>query len=252
MESLAESMPGQATMPRFEDESINLRELIRRLAEDVVNAIMDAEADQLCSGGANSHNGYRERNLATCVGDITLRIPKLRNGSFFPEDVVERYQRVDRAVVAAVAETYATGTSTRKVQRVAEKLGISRLSKDRVSAIAQNLDADADELLGRDLGESRTPYLWLDATTSNAGAAGAWPPPPSSPRSAATKAAGAACWACPSWTPSRATRGPDSCAPSGTEASMGSSSSPRTPTRAWSGPSRRCSRARRDSAAPCT
>lgn len=164
MESLAESMPGQATMPRFEDGSINLRELIRRLAEDVVNAIMGAEADQLCSGGANSRNGYRERNLATCVGDITLRIPKLRSGSFFPEDVVERYQRVDRAVVAAVAETYATSTSTRKVQRVAEKLGISRLSKDRVSAIAQNLDADADELLGRDLGESRTPYLWLDAT----------------------------------------------------------------------------------------
>lgn len=164
MESLAESMSAQAAMPRFEDGSINLRELIRTLAEDVVNAIMDAEADQLCAGGANSRNGYRERNLVTCVGDITLRIPKLRSGSFFPEDIVERYQRVDRAVVAAVAEMYATGTSTRKVQRVAEKLGISKLSKDQVSAIAKNLDADVAELLGRDLGESRTPYLWLDAT----------------------------------------------------------------------------------------
>ena len=82
MESLAESMPGQAAMPRFEDGSIK-----------------DAEADQLCAGGANSRNGYRERNLATCVGDITLRISKLRSGSFFPENVVERYQRVDRAVV---------------------------------------------------------------------------------------------------------------------------------------------------------
>ena len=130
MESLAESMPGQAAMPRFEDGSINLRELIRRLAEGVVNAIMDAEADQLCAGGANSRNGYRERNPVTCVGDITMRIPKLRSGSFFPEDVVERYQRVNRAVVSAVAEMYATGTSTRKVQRIAEKLGISRLSKD--------------------------------------------------------------------------------------------------------------------------
>lgn len=164
MESLAESMPEPASMPRFGDGSINLRELIRSLAEDVVNAIMDAEADQLRAGGANSRNGYRERNLVTCVGDITLRIPKLRTGSFFPEDVVERYQRVDRAVVAAVAEMYATGTSTRKVQRVAEKLGISRLSKDQVSAIAQNLDADVAELLGRDLGGLRTPYLWLDAT----------------------------------------------------------------------------------------
>ena len=164
MESLAESMPEPASMPRFGDGSINLGELIRSLAEDVVNAVMDAEADQLCAGGANSRNGYRERNLATCVGDITLRIPKLRTGSFFPEDVVERYRRVDRAVVAAVAEMYATGTSTRKVQRVAEKLGISRLSNDQVSAIAQNLDADVAELLGRDLGGLRTPYLWLDAT----------------------------------------------------------------------------------------
>ena len=164
MESLAESMREQPAMPRFEDGSVNLRELIRRLAEDVVNAIMDAEADQLCSGGANSRNGYRERNLVTCVGDMTMRIPKLRSGSFFPEDVVERYQRVDRAVVSAVAEMYATGTSTRKVQRIAEKLGISRLSKDQVSTIAKGLDSDVAELMGRDLADARTPYLWLDAT----------------------------------------------------------------------------------------
>ena len=157
MDSLAESMPEQAMMPRFEDGSINLRELIRCLAEDVVNSIMDAEADQLCAGGANSRNGYRERRLVTCVGDIALRIPKLRSGSFFPEDVLERYQRVDRAVVAAVAEMYATGTSTRKVQRVAEKLGIHKLSKDQVSAIARNLDEDVAELLGRDLGGARIP-----------------------------------------------------------------------------------------------
>ena len=68
MGSLAESMREQPAMPRFEDGSVNLMELIRRLAEDVVNAIMDAEADRLCAGGANSRNGYRERNLVTCVG----------------------------------------------------------------------------------------------------------------------------------------------------------------------------------------
>ena len=59
----------------------------------------------------------------------------LRSGSFFLEDVIERHQRVDRAHVAAVVEIYATGTNTRKVQRVAEKMGVSRLSKDQVSAI---------------------------------------------------------------------------------------------------------------------
>ena len=68
MGSLAESMREQPAMPRFEDGSVNLRGLMRRIAEDVVNAIMDAEADQLCAGGANSRNGYRERNLVTCVG----------------------------------------------------------------------------------------------------------------------------------------------------------------------------------------
>lgn len=98
MESLAESVREQPAMPRFEDGSVNLMELVRRIAEDVVNAIMNAEADQLCAGGANSRNGYRERNLVTCVGDITMRIPKLRSGSFFPKDMVERYQRVGRAV----------------------------------------------------------------------------------------------------------------------------------------------------------
>ena len=111
-------------MPRFENGSVNLREPMRRIAEDAANAIMDAEADQLCSGGANSRNGYRERNPVTCVGDITTRISKLRPGSFSSEDVVERHQRVNRAVVSAVAEMYATGTSTRKVQRIVEKLGV--------------------------------------------------------------------------------------------------------------------------------
>lgn len=61
---------------------------------------MDAEADQLRGGG----NGHRKRGLTTCVGTLTLHIPKLRSGSFFPEDILERYQRVGRALVAAVAE----------------------------------------------------------------------------------------------------------------------------------------------------
>lgn len=151
-------------MPRFSDGAIDMRELLPRLAKQVVNAAMDAEADQLCGGGANSRNGYRERSLATCAGTLTLRIPKLRSGSFFPEDVLERHRRVDRALVAAVAEMYATGTSTRKVQRVAEKMGVSRLSKDQVSAIASSLDADIEDLYGRPLEGSPVPYVWLDAT----------------------------------------------------------------------------------------
>ena len=164
MERIAEGLPAQCALPRFEDGAINMQELIRSLAEQVANGIMDAEADQLCEASGNSRNGYRERRLKTCVGDLTLRVPKLRTGSFFPEDVIERYQRVDRALASAVAEMYATGTSTRKVARVAERMGVSRLGKDQVSAIAASLDADVDELVGRPLAGGEVPYVWLDAT----------------------------------------------------------------------------------------
>ena len=168
MEIIPEGMPATAPapqlLPRFADGTVNMQELIRSMAELLANEIMSAEADQLCEATGNCRNGYRERKLATCVGTLTLRIPKLRSGSFFPEDIIERYQRVDRAVVAAVSETCATGTSTRKVAKVAAAMGIERLSKDQVSAMASSLDADAEELLGRDLSGLRMPYIWLDAT----------------------------------------------------------------------------------------
>ena len=144
--------------------AINLQELIRRLAEDVANGTMDAEADQKCEATGNSRNGYGPRTLKTCAGELSLRVPKPRSGSFFPEDVITRCRRVDRALAAAAAETCATGTGTRKVQRVAEGMGVSRLSKDQASAVARVLGADVAELVGRDLSGSRVPHVWLDAT----------------------------------------------------------------------------------------
>lgn len=131
--SIPEAAIAAATeMPRLEDGYINLQEAPRRLAESVVNGVTDAEADQLCEATSNN----RERMLATCVGTLTPGLPKLRSDSFFPEDVPERHRRVDRAVVAAVAETCATGTSTRKVQRVAAPMGIERISRDRPAPYA--------------------------------------------------------------------------------------------------------------------
>lgn len=164
MEILADAMPDKAAIPRSTDGMVDIQSLLRLLAEQVVDAIMDEEADQLCGDGANSRNGYRNRTLETCVGTLNLRIPKLRTGSFFPEDVLERHRRVDRALVAAVAEMYATGTSTRKVQRIAEKMGIERLGRDRVSAIAATLDAEIADLAEGPLDARAIPYIWLDAT----------------------------------------------------------------------------------------
>lgn len=72
MESLAESMQEQPAMPRFEGGSVNLRELVRRIAKDVVSAIMGAGADQLCAGGANSHNGYRDATWSSASASMTI------------------------------------------------------------------------------------------------------------------------------------------------------------------------------------
>ena len=137
--------------------------LTRALLESALNAIMDEQADMACEGGANSRNGYRERGLVTPAGKITLRIPKLRCGTYFPEGMLERYSRVDKAVAAAVAEMYANGVSTRKVERIAQRMGIDRLSSSQVSRICERLDAEVAALRAREFDVSM-PYLFLDAT----------------------------------------------------------------------------------------
>ena len=150
-------------MPRFDDGMVNIQELIRIMAESLVNEIMDAQAEDACADG-NQRNGYRERKLTTSVGTINLRIPKLRRGSYFPEDLLVRYSRVDRAVIAAVSEMVTSGVSTRKVERVAASMGIDRMSSSQVSRICESLDKIVEDLQGRGLSDVAFPYLWLDAT----------------------------------------------------------------------------------------
>ena len=138
--------------------------LARALVEACANEIMPAEADALFEATGTVRNGYRERELETQCGTLTLRIPKLRAGSYFPESLIERWGRVDRAVICAASEAYALGVSTRKVGRVLERMGAASLSKDRVSRICAELDAEVAALRARDLPGRRHPYLWVDAT----------------------------------------------------------------------------------------
>lgn len=163
MDTLAAIGADAPEIPRFDDGMVNINELVRTLAEALVNEIMDAQAEDACAD-ANQRNGYRERRLLTSAGRITLRIPKLRRGTYFPEDLIERYSRADRAVVAAVAEMVASGVSTRKVEKVARALGVDRMSASQVSRICESLDAAVADLRGRPLGGARFPYLWIDAT----------------------------------------------------------------------------------------
>ena len=109
-------------MPRFDDGMVDMRELIRTMTESLVNEVMDIQTDIMCEDQGNARNGYREHTLVTSVGAITMRIPKVRFGSYFPEDPIERYSHTDQAVIGTVSEMVANGVSSRKVERVTERM----------------------------------------------------------------------------------------------------------------------------------
>lgn len=142
------------------DGTIDINAALRSLLEGLLNAVMDEQASEL----GVPRNGYRERSLDTCVGRVTLRIPKLREGSYFPDDIVERWSRTDTALASAVCDMWASGISTRKVERAAADLGVERMSRSRVSRLCASLDAEVSELRGADLSYDGWPYLWIDAT----------------------------------------------------------------------------------------
>jgi putative transposase len=122
-------------------------DLLREMLRTFVQALMGAEADAVCGApyGArseervNSRNGYRSREWDTRAGTIELAIPKLRSGSYFPDWLLERRKRAERALTTVVATCYLLGVSTRRMEKLVESLGITRLSKSQVSVMAQSL-----------------------------------------------------------------------------------------------------------------
>jgi putative transposase len=110
---------------------------------------------------AGYRNGYRERDLVTRVDQLTLRVPRDREGRFCT-DLFERYQRSEKALVLALQESCLQGVSTRKMKRITEKLCGVGFSKDQVSRMAQALDQELEQWRSRPL-EKSYPYLVLDA-----------------------------------------------------------------------------------------
>ena len=139
MDKIHEIAADGAQMPRFDDGMVNMAELIWVIAESLVNEIMGAQADEACEAG-NQRNGYRERRLTTSFGTINLRIPKLHAGGYFPEDPIERYSRVERAVFAAVSEMVTDGVPARKVKRMTQSIGIDRMGASQVSRMCLSLN----------------------------------------------------------------------------------------------------------------
>jgi putative transposase len=145
---------------------------VRQAAETIYQALIEAELTDAIGAAphersaerSNQRNGHRARTLTTTAGDLELRIPKLRTGSFFPS-LLERRRRVDRALFAVVMEAYLHGVSTRKVDDLVKALGADTgISKSEVSRICSDLDTEVGAFRDRSLAEQAFPYVFLDAT----------------------------------------------------------------------------------------
>ncbi|HEU4512502.1 IS256 family transposase [Jiangella sp. DSM 45060] len=145
---------------------------VRTAAQAMYQALIEAEATAVIGAGPwersadrTAHrNGSRPRTLSTTAGDLELRIPKLRTGSFFPS-LLERRRRVDQALFAVIMEAYLHGVSTRKVDDLVKALGAdSGISKSEVSRICADLDAEVSSFRDRSLADQAYPYVFLDAT----------------------------------------------------------------------------------------
>ncbi len=167
-------MPGKNSIPQFAElEHLfmsNGEDFMRKALQKMLNLIMELEVEA-ATGAAkyerNSErktyrNGTRTRELATGVGQIELRIPKLRKGESYYPAFLEPRRMVDKAFVSVIQEAYINGVSTRKVDRLVEDMGI-KIDKSAVSRLCKNLDEDVNAFKNRPIiGEF--PYVWLDAT----------------------------------------------------------------------------------------
>src|SRR3712207_4049703 len=145
---------------------------IRQAAETIYQALIEAELTAVIGAApfqrtddrVAQRNGHRPRTLSTTAGDLDLRIPKLRTGSFFPS-LLERRRRVDQALFAVVMEAYLHGVSTRKVDDLVKALGADTgISKSEVSRICADLDEEVGAFRDRSLAAAAFPYVFLDAT----------------------------------------------------------------------------------------
>jgi putative transposase len=161
------------------EENMALVELLQKSGEDdflksvtesVLQILMEADVEGLIGAGRherssdrlNYRNGYRDRSLATRLGTLQLRIPKLRQGSYFPP-FLEPRRTSEKALAAVIQEAWIGGISTRRVEELVQAMGLSGISKSQVSKLCKDIDERVNAFLERPI-EGEWPYLWLDAT----------------------------------------------------------------------------------------
>lgn len=141
-----------------------VRLVLQELIEVEATERIGADRYERSEARVTERNGSRPRLLATQAGDIELKIPKLRKGSFFPS-ILEPRRRIDQALYAVVMESYVNGVSTRAVDDLVAALGVdSGISKSEVSRICAGLDEIVGAFRTRRLDHIEFPYVYLDAT----------------------------------------------------------------------------------------
>src|SRR4029453_4327032 len=146
-------------------------DLLRQMVKTFAEALMSADADAVCGAGygrrrpdrSNPRNGYRHRGWDPRAGSIDLAIPKLREATYFPEWLLERRRRAESALVSVVATSYLLGVSTRRMEKLVEALGITRLSKSQVSEMAKDLDGQVEAFRTRPLDAGPYTFVAADA-----------------------------------------------------------------------------------------
>jgi len=143
---------------------------LREMVQFAAQRLMDMEAQTLCGAEydeknperVNSRNGFRDRLWETRAGAVELRVPKLRQGSYYP-GFLEPRRTAEKALVAVIQEAYVHGVSTRSVDDLVKAMGMTGISKSQVSRLCGELDERVGQFLNRPI-EGDWPYLWLDAT----------------------------------------------------------------------------------------
>jgi putative transposase len=146
-------------------------DFLRSVAEVVLQLLMEADVEGLIGAARHERtaerqtyrNGYRDRALDTRLGTLQLRVPKLRTGpSYFPP-FLEPRKTSEKALVAVIQEAWIGGVSTRRVDELAQAMGLAGIDKSRVSRLCKEIDERVNAFLDRPLA-GEWPYLWLDAT----------------------------------------------------------------------------------------
>ncbi len=149
-----------------EPDADMLREMISFAAQKLMDMEVSAQIGAPPYGRGeertNSRNGYRDRDWQTRAGVVGLKIPKLRQGSYYP-GFLEPRRMAEKALTAVIQEAYVQGISTRSVDDLVQSMGMTGISKSQVSRLCQDIDERVKAFLTRPL-EGEWPYIWLDAT----------------------------------------------------------------------------------------